>query len=84
MSRAKMSDVREAEAFLNRALAEGGSLYRVKVEGRYGYQGIDKYDLQDRNMGTVKTGLTRGEAVTYLDAMLAGIDLFMSKADQAK
>jgi hypothetical protein len=80
--RTSKKDVDQAVTVLNNILSQNGSQERVNAEGRYGYIGLDRYDLEDRCQGTLKTGLTKREATMFLDAMIAGIDLFTRKAKE--
>lgn len=72
--RITLANVRQAEERLNASLAYIGAEYRVRVEGRYGYLGIDKY-RGDSCAGTISTGHTRRDAYQYLGAMNAALDL---------
>lgn len=76
-------DLHRAERLLNVALAAAGATTRYLVQGRYGYQGIDRYtaaDPADGNVAagrgrwamadTLQTALTTTEAALTLEAML--------------
>jgi hypothetical protein len=76
-SRITVADVRQAERCVNAALHAAGSPYRVRVEGRYGYLGIDEY-RGDVCVRTVSTGHTRRDAYQYLLAMNAALELVAS------
>ena len=80
MERMKKHDIERAANILNKMLANAGALERVHPEGRYGYIGLDAYDLEGRCRRTVKTGLTKRAAVDYLDAMIEGISIFTRKS----
>ncbi len=79
MNSVKMDEIRELETMLNKILSEAGSAFLVRVEGRYNYLGIDKYDRNNLCKGTLKTGLTKRQTRDFLDAMLSGIDLYERK-----
>jgi len=80
MNRTKKQDVDQLLVILNGLLASAKSTARVKREGRYGYQALDHYDLRDRCRGTIKTGLSTGQALYYVEAMIEGIELYTRKA----
>ncbi len=59
---------------LNQLLERHGAKIRIKAEGRYGYIGLDAYDLEGMTRGTVKTGLTKRAADELVDAMIYVLD----------
>lgn len=75
--RTTKNDIQRTEAIINKALEKSGVL--ISVQGRYGYQGIDLYNNRGC-LRTIRTGLTKGQALDYLNAMLEGIFLYTRKA----
>ena len=74
MKRTTEGDIDLALESLNNAIKSQG--VQVKRQGRYGYQGLDLYNLEGGCLNTVKTGLTTGQALDYVWAMIKGIDLY--------
>ena len=66
--RTSEKDVDLALETLNKAIESQG--VQVKRQGRYGYQGLDLFNMEGGCITTVSTGLTTGQALDYVWAML--------------
>ncbi len=72
--RATEKDVDDALNTLNELIKPRG--IQVKRQGRYGYQGLDLFNLNGGCLSTVATGFTKGQALDYVWALLKGIELY--------
>lgn len=73
MARTTTEDIKENLRYINRIIAEGN--IKIELEGRYGYNAIDLYDLDDNMQRTLKTGMSKKEVKLFLDGLSSGIDL---------
>jgi hypothetical protein len=72
--RTTTKDIERRLRYFNELIAEQGIV--VRLEGRYGYHALDLYRLDGECLKTVATGMTTGETLRHLEAMLNGIELY--------
>lgn len=67
--RIKESDLDTLEEEINETLEACESDRRIKIGRRYGYKGIDLYDVKGSQVKTLITGIGAKQAYTYLRGM---------------
>ena len=76
--RATEKDIKQALNILNGDIKTRG--IKVELCGRYNYQALDLFDLDRKCLKTVRTGMTKGQALQCVYDMLEGIALYTRKA----
>ena len=83
-----IGEVKQTAQILNERLISAGSKYGVVVSGRYGYQAIDTAPIKNGEVdqtlghGTLKTALTKKEALTILEACATIVSFIPSQPVQ--
>lgn len=74
----KVRDIEEALETFNDMIKESG--LEVTLGQRYGYKALDLYNKNKESMeSTIVTGLSSGDALEYIRAMVKGCELCEKK-----